>query len=604
MEDVKKRINETDKKWIKKHPSLFPFPLFLDIENGQEVRARAPELNFWDWLPYAFSWYPATFSHLFVTEQGHPEIIPSPELCKNATGMQIHHHLEHGTSKNIYFWSLILWTLFSIAHDSLLLFGYPEKLTLSIGLLTYLFQICACTASFLWAASAVKVFVGVKEDFEEHDHQGHLADHGHDVHCYFRLGTRSMLLVLVVPILLWQATRTKLESLALSVAHGDYLYSAVYQVPFRIVRDTLPANPLDSLLTVNMHGDKDVGFAENPALSFRHFQWLCRFTRFLSLVWSLVQFLIIGPFTIGPLFRRLLMEVVQRDLDSFFRPSFRGALMYGTYFVAIVLPLILVVKGALELYTHVMLPMICEHLKKRWRALMFAFFLVSISVLASAFCSTVELIGAVHSWHDKTITKTPHDVLKAAWGWYLHGVLIFLLVVYETGNFVSWPLLLRSFSPMRYEFLLETAQLKPEWRLELHERLVKSSRQKLGVPVLNRKKVRREKIREGESQKREDQRGESQKREDAGARKGVGHLKRTCKDAFRVADAVQETYRADMLRGRQRQLVDEVREELKADDTETSHVPLAEKVIQSHGDLTESSSDEWWEGGDAQCMKA
>eukprot|EP00435_Cladocopium_sp_Y103_P067412 s739_g30.t1 len=115
---------------------------------------------------------------------------------------------------------------------------------------------------------------------------------------------RDRLLAISIP-----DRRTKLESLTLSIAHGDYLYSAVYQVPFRIVRDTLPANPLDSLLTVNMHGDKDVGFAENPALSFRHFRWLSRFTRFLSLVWFVVQFLIIGPFTIGPLFRRLLMEV-------------------------------------------------------------------------------------------------------------------------------------------------------------------------------------------------------------------------------------------------------------------------------------------------------
>eukprot|EP00435_Cladocopium_sp_Y103_P052316 s608_g16.t1 len=214
-------------------------------------------------------------------------------------------------------------------------------------------------------------------------------------------------------------------------------------------------------------------------------------------------------------------------------PSFWGAMMYGTYFGAIVLPLILVVKGAFALYTHVMLPMLCGHLKKRWRALMFVFFLVSISVLASAFVSTVKLIYTIQSGQD----KKPYDVLDAAWGWYFHGVLIFLLVVVETGTFVSWPLLLRSFSRLRYEFLLETAEMKPEWRLELHERLVKSSRQKLGVPVLNR-------------------------------------------------------------------LVDEVREELKADDTETSHVPLAEKVIQSHGDLTESSSDEWWEGGDARCMIA
>ena len=90
-----------------------------------------------------------------------------------------------------------------------------------------------------------------------------------------------MLIVLIVPFGLWQATKTKLDNLKLSVAHGDYLYSAVYQVPFRVVRDTLPSNPLDSLLTVNMHGDEGVGCAETPDLTFQHLQWLSVGTRSL-----------------------------------------------------------------------------------------------------------------------------------------------------------------------------------------------------------------------------------------------------------------------------------------------------------------------------------
>ena len=64
--------------------------------------------------------------------------------------------------------------------------------------------------------------------------------------------------------------------------------------------------------------------------------------------------------------------------------------------------------------------------------------------------------------------------------WYFHGVLIFLLVVIQTETFISWPLWLRSFSQLRYEFLLDSVQLKPEWRLELHEKLMRTSRQKLG----------------------------------------------------------------------------------------------------------------------------
>eukprot|EP00435_Cladocopium_sp_Y103_P030653 s2755_g7.t1 len=51
------------------------------------------------------------------------------------------------------------------------------------------------------------------------------------------------------------------------------------------------------------------------------------------------------------------------------------------------------------------------------------------------------------------------------------------------------------------------------------------------------------------SSKREDQTGESQKREDAGARIGVGYLKRDSKDAFRLAGVVHETSQSEMFGG-------------------------------------------------------
>jgi hypothetical protein len=57
-------------------------------------------------------------------------------------------------------------------------------------------------------------------------------------------------------------------------------------------------------------------------------------------------------------------------------------------------------------------------------------------------------------------------------------------VVIQTEQVVSWPLWLRSFSRLRYEFLLDSVELKPEWRLELHEKLMKTSRQNLGLIFL------------------------------------------------------------------------------------------------------------------------
>lgn len=480
---MKGRIEPVDQRNLSK--PLFPFPLFVEVENGRKyVHAEAPDLNFWDWLPYTYSWYPATVTHLFVN-RNHAKIFESPELCKNSSNVKPHHHLEHGTSRTVYMISLGMWTVLSILHDSALLCGVAETWTLSIGLLTFIVQVSTCAAAFSWAATSVEVFIGP----DAHDHHGHVKHNqpdDHFLHCYFMLRRYSMLIVLIVPFGLWQATKTRLGNLNLSVAHGDYLYSAVYQVPFRVVRDTLPSNPLDSLLTVNMHGDEGVGCAANPELTFQHLQWLSLGTRILTVAWLLVQLLFIAPFTIGPLFRRLLMEAVLLSENDhiwtgIFSPSFGNALMYGTYFVAIIVPLILVVHGFYQMYSYLLLPVISGQLKKRrWHAIMLTLCLVAMFILLSAFLSTLSLINSL-SMRDGQGNVLKGNVLQA---WYFHGVLIFLLVVIQTEQVVSWPLWLRSFSRLRYEFLLDSVELKPEWRLELHEKLMKTSRQNLGLIFL------------------------------------------------------------------------------------------------------------------------
>ena len=67
-EDMKGRIEPVDQRNLSK--PLFPFPLFVEVENGNKyVNATAPDLNFWDWLPYTYSWYPATLTHLFVNRK-------------------------------------------------------------------------------------------------------------------------------------------------------------------------------------------------------------------------------------------------------------------------------------------------------------------------------------------------------------------------------------------------------------------------------------------------------------------------------------------------------------------------------------------------------
>ena len=101
--------------------------------------------------------------------------------------------------------------------------------------------------------------------------------------CVISKQIQGMLLVLVVPCGLWQATKSRLESLELAVVHGDYLYAVLYQVPFRVVRKTLPDEPMGSLLTLNMHGDQDVSDAESPDISFKDFRLLALCVRILGL---------------------------------------------------------------------------------------------------------------------------------------------------------------------------------------------------------------------------------------------------------------------------------------------------------------------------------
>ena len=117
-EDMKGRVAPLDQKNLSK--PWFPFPLFVEVENGRKyVHAEAPDLNFWDFVPYTYSFYPATVTHVFVDK--HAKIFESPALCKESSNVAPHHHLEHGTSQLIYIISLGMWTVLSILHDSALL---------------------------------------------------------------------------------------------------------------------------------------------------------------------------------------------------------------------------------------------------------------------------------------------------------------------------------------------------------------------------------------------------------------------------------------------------------------------------------------------------
>eukprot|EP00971_Amphidinium_carterae_P306736 6095810-Amphidinium_carterae.1 len=73
---------------------------------------------------------------------------------------KIENHLAEGISKTLYIVGLLGWCLFKILHDVFLLSGLlAERWSLSLGIVSHVFQRMATLAGLAWTSGAVEVFV-------------------------------------------------------------------------------------------------------------------------------------------------------------------------------------------------------------------------------------------------------------------------------------------------------------------------------------------------------------------------------------------------------------------------------------------------------------
>lgn len=157
-------------------------------------------------------------------------------VCGDAeTKGEIGRFLVTGPSRGAYIWSLLGWSVFTCLHD-LALLGYKpedkdgtseapqvnEDVTLLLGWLSSLFLILATGACFSWSSGALSIFAA---DFENKS----------SPLCYYRLPHLQAFFALGTPCVLLSMSMSRMQSLAFSMVHGDFLYTESYKLPFKFV---------------------------------------------------------------------------------------------------------------------------------------------------------------------------------------------------------------------------------------------------------------------------------------------------------------------------------------------------------------------------------
>ncbi|CAE7831070.1 aglC [Symbiodinium sp. CCMP2592] len=398
------------------------FPLFVAVQTGQSVQASYPPiLSPWVWLQtpgaaYFLGPYMYTAAVLLLDNSSHTEFISSanatPTQCQEYdTRTKIENHLVQGRIRVIYLVAVIAWIACILVHDWSLLAGVHERVTLKIALVLFWCQLFSCVAAFVWGTGAAEVFVEP------------------DSGCYYRLKTVVTLLAVLPPFLLLAVTEQKYHRLVLSVCHGDYLYSVQYSVPFRAAEATVPSDPSASLLSPALRGDSGaegrggVEACPAPRLSLPEIQemeWMLTWT---YMFWCLAQHLIIAPFAVGPLFRRILQvsKTWRWAFDAF------GILKFG------VLALMIgsVVAG---LYPAFRLCRACptnffsDQEREDTGVCLRIRRLATRATNLFALCfGPVFSVGAVWKiwrwWQGELLTD---NVLDDSWLWYLHGTSAFI----------------------------------------------------------------------------------------------------------------------------------------------------------------------------------
>ena len=373
------------------------FPVFVAVENGRNFSAAAP--NFWgislNILQDVFlDLIGMVTSVTLVTSQRNDW--PSPAhvnqtICETKSVREkIDNHLNTGYTIPIYKLGIAGWTTMRLSHDWSLLAGVPERITLGLGMVSWIFQLVASCAAFSWGAAAAEVFVS------------RVYSENNDA-CFYLLKPIETLTALGTPLVLLSLTHFKLKNLMLSVVNGDFLYYKTYDVPYRVVEASAVGHPL---LTMGLRGDPGFPAAPYQQLTFRHMYRLAQVAGFLflSYTWSMVSFIL--PFGFGNFFLRMTEVALSHD----FSWGLFGLIKLATLAAAgtfLICPAVIAVLAARILSTE---------LSKLGKAIYCIFASVPLILSASTSVRAWAVFRAV-VWHQGT------DGAEQRFEWYLFGTL-------------------------------------------------------------------------------------------------------------------------------------------------------------------------------------
>eukprot|EP00435_Cladocopium_sp_Y103_P026400 s3075_g6.t1 len=293
--------------WVFTDENVSSTPVFVAVENGRNFSA-ACILHSTSWKNFWGKGVQGLLNALSAGTLKRSEM-PSPAhvnqtFCeKESVREKIDNHLNTGNTIPIYKVGIVGWTALKILHDWGLLADMPESVTLSFGMVSWIFQLVATCAAFFWGSSAAEVFIA-RVSTETNDA------------CFYELKPIETFTALGTPLLLLSLTHFKLKNLMLSVVNGDFLYYKAYDVPYRVVKATAAVNPL---LTTGLCGDPGSPAVPYQQLTFRNMNRLSLWTRILHISYFCAMMLFICPFGFGNIFLRMTEVAVSHDfsLDAF-----------------------------------------------------------------------------------------------------------------------------------------------------------------------------------------------------------------------------------------------------------------------------------------------
>lgn len=181
------------------------------------------------------------------------------EVCGSKDVMKhIGNFMERGPSKIFYTVGLAGWAMCTLLHDVILIIIKPdphkhepellppedaerlEEYTLLIGALSVCCLTVATGACFQWSTGALSIFAS-----EVHVDPSVTTD---KVACFYKLPYLQAFFALSTPMLLLSMLMSRVRSIALSVVHGDFMYTDKYRIPFKYVARAHAWHDSDELL--------------------------------------------------------------------------------------------------------------------------------------------------------------------------------------------------------------------------------------------------------------------------------------------------------------------------------------------------------------------